>query len=558
MAAAGGQIVIEPFGGLASELSPSILPSGGTARLQIRNDGNSPTTFTVSGRDPAEAVNFQFTPAPAALAPGETVTVPVKVAAKRRPWLGREQQLPFELRVQAGDQSQAQPGQLHVRPILPPWVVPLLGALLLACGLAAFLLSQRSNDNDANEAQAIAQATAAAGEVFAQGTAVAATATQAIVDVTGTAIAVAAAAIGDADRDGLTNDQEATLGLNPNDDDHDDDGFLDGVEVTTQRTNPNDSDTDDDGTPDGQDDTPLVASTATPTLAPPTAPPTDQPTPTSTAPPTETATPPTPASEALFFDGVDDLATLFNDQGDFNFGAFTVEAWIIPELTTEAQTRLAGGETVRVGLIQQGGAISREAFGPGWGLFHDGNPKLGLTACSPACATADSFAIAEFSNSEWQHVAGTYDGRTLSVYLNGNLIDSVPQSGAIESADHILLGAWRDMSGTQTPMFYRGVMDEVRLWNVTRTPEEIQATMNRALSGNEPGLVGYWKFNEGGGQQLVDSSTRGNHGWLGASDAIENDEPTRMPSDVPLRRASIIDGIVAPVGTEEFFLAPGD
>ena len=53
----------------------------------------------------------------------------------------------------------------------------------------------------------------------------------------------------DTDGDGLTNDQEAEIGSDPNDPDTDDDGLIDGEEVFLG-TDPTNPDTDDDGTTD--------------------------------------------------------------------------------------------------------------------------------------------------------------------------------------------------------------------------------------------------------------------------------------------------------------------
>lgn len=58
---------------------------------------------------------------------------------------------------------------------------------------------------------------------------------------------------GDPDLDGLTNLEEYNNGTDPNDDDSDDDGLLDGVEVNTTLTDPNDSDSDDDGLDDAHE-----------------------------------------------------------------------------------------------------------------------------------------------------------------------------------------------------------------------------------------------------------------------------------------------------------------
>ncbi|MFQ6041137.1 MAG: carboxypeptidase regulatory-like domain-containing protein [Candidatus Poribacteria bacterium] len=42
---------------------------------------------------------------------------------------------------------------------------------------------------------------------------------------------------------------------------------------------------------------------------------------------------------------------------------------------------------------------------------------------------------------------------------------------------------------------FHGLIDDLRIWNVARTQEEIQATMYTELQGDEPGLVAYYRFN---------------------------------------------------------------
>ena len=59
----------------------------------------------------------------------------------------------------------------------------------------------------------------------------------------------------------------------------------------------------------------------------------------------------------------------------------------------------------------------------------------------------------------------------------------------------------------------RTILDEVRIWNTARTQQQIQDNMNKELSGDEPGLVGYWKFNEGQGTTVYDNAGN-NHGTI--------------------------------------------
>ena len=44
--------------------------------------------------------------------------------------------------------------------------------------------------------------------------------------------------------------------------------------------------------------------------------------------------------------------------------------------------------------------------------------------------------------------------------------------------------------------FFQGDVRDVRLWKMPRGQQEIRADMKRTLSGEEPGLVGYWPLNE--------------------------------------------------------------
>jgi len=55
--------------------------------------------------------------------------------------------------------------------------------------------------------------------------------------------------------------------------------------------------------------------------------------------------------------------------------------------------------------------------------------------------------------------------------------------------------------GTLTD-FFKGSIAEVRIWNTVRSSEEIQRNLSRRLQGDEPNLVGYWRFEEGDGDRI--------------------------------------------------------
>lgn len=133
---------------------------------------------------------------------------------------------------------------------------------------------------------------------------------------------------------------------------------------------------------------------------------------------------------------------------------------------------------------------------------------------------------------EWIHMAVTYDGEILRLYLNGNLQVATLFTYSCETTDPLRFGT----SGTCS-IYQRfiGFIDEVRIWNITRTPEEIANSYNRIINPSTSGLVGYWNFDEDLiDQNVYDSSPLNNNGTMGATLSSGADDPTRVISDAPL------------------------
>jgi hypothetical protein len=74
----------------------------------------------------------------------------------------------------------------------------------------------------------------------------------------------------------------------------------------------------------------------------------------------------------------------------------------------------------------------------------------------------------------WTHVAGTYDGTTLRLYINGVQVASVNRTGPIATSTGPLRIGGNSLWGE----FFQGRIDEVRVYNRALTPAEIQTDMN--------------------------------------------------------------------------------
>jgi PAS domain S-box-containing protein len=116
---------------------------------------------------------------------------------------------------------------------------------------------------------------------------------------------------------------------------------------------------------------------------------------------------------------------------------------------------------------------------------------------------------------DWMHVAATAGDGELKLYINGILLSDAVQPFVwdAEWTPANFLGRSRFHATGSGDEDFHGQMDEVRIWNYSRTPEQIQASMSQHLNGSEPGLVGLWNFNDPANLGR-DATTNNHHGTL--------------------------------------------
>ena len=112
-----------------------------------------------------------------------------------------------------------------------------------------------------------------------------------------------------------------------------------------------------------------------------------------------------------------------------------------------------------------------------------------------------------FDPGKWYHVAVTSSGSAMQYYVNGVLEKTLSTTfimGASPNDDNLVFGG---SFGNHTIYPFDGDMDEVRVWSVVRTADEIKANMYKELAGTETNLVAYYKMSDGAGTTVTDNQS---------------------------------------------------
>ncbi len=125
----------------------------------------------------------------------------------------------------------------------------------------------------------------------------------------------------------------------------------------------------------------------------------------------------------------------------------------------------------------------------------------------------------------WHHIAAVIDVKkdSFKLFIDGNEVGRSNYRGAksIHKSQLPFRIGWLHWNDPKLNKSYVGQIDEVRIWNIPRTEEQIRTDMNKQLNGDEPGLIGYWKFDEVKEGIITDSSPNNNDAKLVADAKLE-------------------------------------
>ncbi len=151
--------------------------------------------------------------------------------------------------------------------------------------------------------------------------------------------------------------------------------------------------------------------------------------------------------------------------------AMTLEAWVLPTTIDDAWQSVLFKE-------QPSNVV--------YSLYASSSGAIPASSVFVAGSENDVRGTASIPAGAWTHLASTYDGNVLRLYVNGTLAASEPMTGPLTASSGML----RIGGNTIWPEWFEGRVDEVRIYSRTLTQGEIQNDMaTRVATDTKPPAV---------------------------------------------------------------------
>lgn len=176
-------------------------------------------------------------------------------------------------------------------------------------------------------------------------------------------------------------------------------------------------------------------------------------------------------SQAFSLDGNDDRVRVEHSPS-LNLAKYSIDAWIKADVQSTGEFH---------GIVVKMNPESTRDRTYYLGMDRD-SVSHRILFSTETDSLKDLFSTNEVPVNVWTHVAATYDGRAMKIYLNGQLdasldlgVTAVPKTGT----DPLIIGYTNEGRST----YFKGLIDEVEIFDRALEPAEIAAIFNAGSAG---------------------------------------------------------------------------
>ncbi|WP_179334531.1 LamG-like jellyroll fold domain-containing protein [Winogradskyella costae] len=173
---------------------------------------------------------------------------------------------------------------------------------------------------------------------------------------------------------------------------------------------------------------------------------------------------------AIYFNGSDSYIDMHNTL-DLNPSGFSISAWINHDSPQTADTSILSKRDL--------------AFTEGYDLTLTDANKINIKWINDGSQSLTSHTV--IPSNKWHHIAVTYNGSEVSIYIDG-VLDSVAEQSAPKVTDksfHVAAAGKR-----LTIQHFKGHIDEVRIWNTFLTEDQLRFIMNQEIADDFGKVIG--------------------------------------------------------------------
>ncbi|MFQ3173465.1 MAG: hypothetical protein ACI8W0_000555, partial [Flavobacterium sp.] len=173
----------------------------------------------------------------------------------------------------------------------------------------------------------------------------------------------------------------------------------------------------------------------------------------------------------LNFDGIDDNVT-FKNNYSLSSGSFSIETWL--------KSNATNGNNQTIISKRQGSSAA-----DGYDL------KLVNNIISFNWNGSSIASTYPIKTDRWYHVAVTFNGTNYKLYIDGIVVQTAVSgvNPILNNSTNCILGAMDQSSGIPFN-YFNGWMDELRIWKVELTVEQIRQMMNQEIQNNGGNVKG--------------------------------------------------------------------